>query len=71
MTENGETSLIEAGMYNLNSERGFGMSNTIVGGTGIFEGVTGWLAGSFAYYNPNLLGTLMGKICWPDEVVPE
>ena len=54
-------------MFNLNNDRGFGLSVTIAGGTGIYEGVTGWLAGGFALYGPDDLGSTRGKICWPED----
>ena len=45
---------------------GLGSSGYIYGGTGKYEGVTGWMAGSQVPEDGAIM-TSQGEMCWPDE----
>jgi len=61
--------LDEIDVYNLNigTGRGFGQSVSISGGSGKYEGVTGYLAGYLFVPGTGNPSGLRGEICWPDE----
>jgi len=44
----------------------YGVSSNIYGGTGKYEGVTGWYSGGRVPEEGNIM-TFQGNICWPDE----
>jgi hypothetical protein len=52
------------GAYELGN--GFGASGYIYGGTGKYEGVTGWITGASVPEDGTMM-TFQGEICWPDD----
>lgn len=64
-TQHGDLYMRESLIADYAAPDGFAVHSVIVGGTGQYEGATGWMGG----YG-DIAGTLVrngGEICWPDE----
>ena len=64
-TKQGELFFTELSVADFAAPDGFAMHANVTGGTGRYEGATGWMA-----YCGNFEGTdikWVGEVCWPDE----
>jgi len=64
-TKQGELFFTERSVADFAAPDGFAVHMNVTGGTGRYEGATGWMA-----YSGNFEGTnikWVGEVCWPDE----
>lgn len=65
-TAHGDIYSVDRAIVAPGAPEGFAQHSTITGGTGRYEGVTGWIVTYFEWvedYN----GRLVGEICWPED----
>lgn len=61
-TNRGDVYADDMELGNLNAPDGWVFHHAVTGGTGKYEGATGWLAGWFSW--ETFRGKIGGKICW-------
>ena len=64
-TKQGEIFFVERSIADYEAPDGFGVHINVLGGSGRYEGATGWMA-----YFGNFEGTFNrfgGEVCWPEE----
>jgi hypothetical protein len=63
--QHGELLLVDREILNLLAEDGLGFNVAVVGGTGRYEGASGWMTGYATFFPVG--GKIFGEVCWDGD----